>query len=67
MNQALKNALREVEQLPESEQEELAEALMAMAARKRIDAMLAEAEAVGGATPHDVFMAELRAEYANRN
>ena len=67
MNQALKNAIREVEQLPEAEQEELAEALLVMAARKRIDAKLAEAEAVGGSTPHEVFMAELRAEYANRD
>lgn len=67
MNQALKNAIREVERLPEAEQEEIAEALLVMAARKQIEAMLAAAEAQGGATPHDVFMAELRAEYADRN
>lgn len=64
MNQALKNAIREVEQLPESEQEELAEALLAMAARKRIDALLAESEARGGATPHETVMAELRAKFS---
>lgn len=67
MNQALKNAIREVEQLPEAEQEELAEALLVMAARKRIDAKLAAAEARGGTTPHKVFMAELRAKYAGRD
>jgi len=65
MNQTLRNAIRQVEQLPEAEQEELAEALLAMAARKQIDAKLAEAEAAGGATQHDAFMKELRAEYAN--
>ncbi|MGE0283598.1 MAG: hypothetical protein AB7P20_23690 [Rhizobiaceae bacterium] len=56
MNQTLKNAIREVEQLPETEQEELAEALLIMAARKRIDAKLAEAEAEGGEmTTEEVF------------
>ncbi|WP_163270124.1 hypothetical protein [Chelativorans alearense] len=63
MNQTLKDALREVEALPEEEQEELARALLKMAVRKRIDAKLAAAKARGGATPHDEFMAELRARY----
>lgn len=63
MNQTLKDAIREVEALPEAEQEELAQALLAMAARKRIDAKLAAAEARGGRTPHDEFMAELRSRY----
>jgi hypothetical protein len=53
MNQALKDAIREIELLPEAEQEELAEALLAMAARKRIDAKLAAAEERGGAIPQD--------------
>ena len=65
MNQFLKAAIREVEQLPEAEQEELAEAILVMAARKRIDARLAAAEAAGGRTPHAEFMAELRARYAS--
>jgi len=65
MNQSLKNALREIEKLPEAEQEELAEALLVMAARKRIDAKLAAAEAMGGATPHAEFMDELRARYGS--
>jgi len=63
MNQTLKNAIRQVEQLPEAEQEELAEALLAMAARKQIDAKLARAEARGGATPHDEVFARLRAKH----
>lgn len=62
-NQSLKDAIREVEALPEDEQEEIAQALLAMAARKRIDAKLAAAEARGGSTRHEEFMAELQARY----
>jgi len=65
MNQILKDALREIEALPEADQEELAQALMVMAVRKRIDARLAAAEERGGATPHEEFMAELRARYGH--
>lgn len=63
MNQTLKEAIKEVEALPEEEQEELAQALLAMAARKRMDAKLAAAEARGGSTPHKEFMAELQGRY----
>lgn len=63
MNQTLKDAIREVEALPESEQEELAQALLAMAARKRIDAILARSEAEGGEIPHEEVMARMRARY----
>jgi hypothetical protein len=63
MNQTLKKAIREVEALPEDEQEELGRALMKMAVRKKIDAMLAQAEARGGSIPHEKVMAELRAKY----
>jgi hypothetical protein len=63
MNQTLKEAIRAVEALPEAEQEELAQTLLKMAVRKRIDAKLAAAEARGGATPHEEFMTELRARY----
>ena len=48
MNKALKEAIREVEALPQADQEELAQALLTMAARKRIDAELAASEAEGG-------------------
>lgn len=63
MNQTLKDALREIEALPEAEQEELARELLRMAARKKIDAKLTAAVARGGATPHEDFMAELLARY----
>jgi hypothetical protein len=64
MNQTLKDAIKEVEALPEDEQEELAQALLVMAARKRIDAELAAAEAEGGEIPHEEVVARLRARYA---
>ena len=38
MNKALKDAIREVEALPDADQEELAQALQRMALRKRLDA-----------------------------
>ena len=63
MNQTLKNAIREAEELPEAEQEELGRVLMDMALRKKIDAKLAAAEARGGSTPHDEVMGRLRAKY----
>jgi hypothetical protein len=63
MNQTLKKAIREVEALPETEQEELGLALMNMALRKKIDAHLASAEAQGGSTPHQEVAASIRAGY----
>ena len=63
MNQTLKHAIEEVEALPEAEQEELAQALLAMAARKRIDAILAASEAEGGEIPHEEVVARLKARY----
>ncbi len=63
MNQTLKNAIKEVEALPEAEQEEIAQALLVMAARKRIEAVLAESEAEGGEIPHEEVVARLRARY----
>jgi hypothetical protein len=59
MNQTLKDALREVEALPESEQEELAQAILKMALRKRIDAELAASEAEGGEIPHEEVFRKL--------
>ena len=63
MTQTLKDAIREVEGLPDAEQEELARTLMALALRKRIDAQLAEAEARGGEIPHDEGFARLKAKH----
>jgi hypothetical protein len=53
MNQTLKEAIRAVEALPDAEQEELAQKLRSMALRKKIEVMLAEAEAEGGETPQE--------------
>jgi hypothetical protein len=53
MNQALKDVLREIESLPDADQEELARLLQKMAWRKKIDAELAAAEAEGGAIPQE--------------
>lgn len=65
MNQTLIEAIREIEALPDAEQEELGREMMRLAARKRIEAKLAEAEARGGATPHEQVIAELRAKYGS--
>jgi hypothetical protein len=51
MNQTLKDAIREVEALPEADQEELAHKLLVLAERKRIDALLAAAEERGAPPP----------------
>lgn len=59
MNQTLIEAIRQVEALPDAAQEELGRELLRLAARKRIDALLAASEARGGATPHEEFMDEL--------
>lgn len=63
MNQTLKDAIKEVEALPEAEQEEIAQALLVMAARKRIEAAIAASEARGGEVPHKEVAARLRARY----
>lgn len=63
MNNTLKDAIKEVEALPEAEQEEIAQALLAMAARKRIEAILAAAEERGGRIPHDEVVARIRTRY----
>lgn len=63
MNQTLKTAIREVEALPEDVQEALAQALLKMALRKKIDAKLAASEAEGGEQPHVEVVGRLRAGY----
>jgi hypothetical protein len=60
MNQTLKNALREIEALPEAEQEELARELLKMAVLKRIDAELAASEAEGGEIPNEEVFRRLQ-------
>ena len=65
MNQTLKRAISDVSALPEADQDDIALEMIDLAARKRIDALLREAEVRGGETPHDVVMAELRSRYAS--
>ena len=59
MNNALKDAIREVEGLPEADQEELGQAIRSMTARKRIRAELAASEAEGGEIPNEAVFARL--------
>ncbi|MCO5160377.1 MAG: hypothetical protein M9939_04535 [Mesorhizobium sp.] len=63
MNHSLRNGIREVEALPEKDQEEIALALHHMAVRKRIDARLDAALRRGGEMPAEVFYAELQEKY----
>jgi len=65
MNQTLIEAIRQVEALPDAEQEELGRELMRLAARKRIDAELAASEAEGGEIPHAEVVARLRTRYGS--
>ena len=61
MNQVLRDAVHEAENLPDDEQEELGRALKRLMLRRQIDAELAAAQLRGGRTPHAEFMAELKA------
>jgi hypothetical protein len=63
MNQLLKRAVIEAERLPDQEQEELGQALMDMALRKKLDAELRAAIERGGSIPHDQVMKELRGRH----
>jgi hypothetical protein len=63
MNQTLSDAIKEVQALPDTDQEELGRELLRLAARKRIDAVLAASEAEGGEIPHAEVVARLRARY----
>lgn len=63
MNHSLRDAIREVEALPEKDQEEIALALHHMAVRKRIDARLEAAVRRGGEMPAEAFYEELRQKY----
>ncbi|MFH1794005.1 MAG: hypothetical protein ABIF45_05870 [Pseudomonadota bacterium] len=63
MNHSLRDAIREVEALPEKDQEEIALALHHMAVRKRIDARLEAALHRGGEMPAEAFYEELQQKY----
>lgn len=63
MSALLKKTMEELAELPEDQQETLAERFQHMVARAKIDARLSAAEARGGETPSDQFFAELKAHY----
>jgi uncharacterized ferredoxin-like protein len=65
MNQIFKQAISEVSSLSDDAQEEIAQKMLDLAERKRIDALLRASEERGGETPHDVVVAELRTRYAS--
>lgn len=60
MNQILTKAINEVSALSEDDQNEIALQILDLAARKRLDAMLAASEARGGSTPSEQVFKELR-------
>ena len=63
MNERLKQALAEIELLPEEDQDAIALELRKIAARRRIDAKLAASEARGGSIPQEEIFAELKLKY----
>ena len=60
MNQILTKAINEVSALSEDDQNEIALQILDLAARKRLDAMLAASQARGGSTPSKQVFKELR-------
>ena len=64
MNQILAKAIEEVEALPEEDQNEIAQHMLDLAARKRLDAMLAQSEQSGDYVSSEEFFKELKARYA---
>ena len=63
MNERLKQAVAEIELLPEEDQDAIALELRKIAARRRIDARLAASEARGGEIPHEEAMDRLMRKY----
>ena len=63
MNQILSKAISDVSALSEADQNEIALEMIDLAARKRIEAMLARSEELGGRTPSDEYFKELRSRY----
>jgi hypothetical protein len=64
MNQIFQRAVSEVSALSDAAQEEIAEKMLDLAERKRIDELLRVSEERGGATPSDIVFAELKRRYA---
>ena len=63
MNQIFKRAVSEVSALSDDAQEEIAQKMLDLAERKRIDALLRASEERGGETPSNVVFAEMKRRY----
>ena len=64
MNAIFQKAVSEVSALSEDAQEEIAQTMLDLAERNRIDELLRAAEARGGETPSRIVFAELKRRYA---
>ena len=64
MNAIFQKAVSEVSALSDDAQEEIAQKMLDLAERSRIDKLLRAAEARGGETPSHVVFAELKRRYA---
>ena len=64
MNQILTKAINEVSDLSEQDQNEIALQILDLAARKRLDALLAAAEERGGSTASAQVFKDLRSRFA---
>ncbi len=64
MNQILTKAINEVSALSDDDQNEIALQILDLAARKRLDALLAAAEQRGGSTPSGQVFKDLRSRRA---
>ena len=63
MNQIFQKAISEVSALSDDAQEEIAQKMLDLAERNRIDERLKAAEKRGGATPSEVVFAEMKRRY----
>lgn len=64
MNQIFKRAVSEVSALSDEAQEEIAQKMLDLAERSRIDERLKAAEERGGRTPSSVVFANIKRRYA---
>lgn len=64
MNAIFQKAVSEVSALSDDAQEVIAQKMLDLAERSRIDELLRAAEARGGSTPSDVVFAGLKRRYA---
>jgi hypothetical protein len=65
MNQIFKQAISEVSALSDDAQEEIAQKMLDLAERSRIDERLIAAEERGGGTPSNVVFAQVKRRYGS--